>query len=365
MEHILLLIWVGFMALISKSIQCKKTVLVDGVEVERYNTVFTMLCFAPIILMAAFRTFNAGDTWAYSTMFKAMPSSISELPNYLKSTTKDQGFFAFSAIIKILFNDNVVIYFFIIALIQGIIVSNFFRKYSCNFFISLFLFVASIDYFTWMFNGIRQFLAVTIILSAMPLILKKKYIWTILIVLLAATLHQTALIMIPIIFISQGQAWNKKTVAFIIGILAILLFIDSFTPWLDSALSDTQYSNVVKEYTAWKDDGTNPLRVLVYSIPAIISFGARKTIRDSGDKVINLSTNMSIISTGIYLVSMLTSGIFLGRLPIYCSLFSYLLLPWELKHVFNENTRRYITLAMIVLYLGFYYFQMHIIYNVF
>lgn len=47
---------------------------------------------------------------------------------------------------------------------------------------------------------------------------------------------------------------------------------------------------------------------------------------------------MSIVSASIYLVSMFTSGIFIGRLPIYCSLYSYVLLPWEIKHLFNEKT---------------------------
>ena len=169
--------------------------------------------------------------------------------------------------------------------------------------------------------------------------------------------------MIPIIFIVQGKAWNKRTMVFIVGIIVILLFIGEFTSWLDTALSDTQYKNVVKDYTAWEDDGTNPLRVLVYSIPAIISFGARKIIRQSEDKVINIATNMSIISAGIYVVSMFTSGIFIGRLPIYCSLFSYLLLPWELKNVFKETMRQHITFAMIVLYLVFYFYQMHIVYS--
>lgn len=46
---------------------------------------------------------------------------------------------------------------------------------------------------------------------------------------------------------------------------------------------------------------------------------------------------MSIVSAGIYLVSMFTSGIYIGRLPIYCSLYSYVLLPWEIKHLFNEK----------------------------
>jgi len=51
-----------------------------------------------------------------------------------------------------------------------------------------------------------------------------------------------------------------------------------------------------------------------------------------------------------------TSGIYVGRLPIYCSLYANgILLPWEFRHVFGRQMRS----MAIVFYLLFYYFQMH------
>lgn len=45
-----------------------------------------------------------------------------------------------------------------------------------------------------------------------------------------------------------------------------------------------------------------------------------------------------IISTALYAISMVTSGIFIGRLPIYCSLYANgILLPWELNHLFGQG----------------------------
>ena len=126
-----------------------------------------------------------------------------------------------SIILKTIFGDDVTRYLFLIALIQGVIILNFFRKYSNNYILSIFLFIASSDYISWMFNGIRQFMAVVIILLAVPLLLKKKWIWSALFILLASTMHQSALIMIPIIFIVQGKAWNKKTLVLIFVVMAI------------------------------------------------------------------------------------------------------------------------------------------------
>ena len=58
-----------------------------------------------------------------------------------------------------------------------------------------------------------------------------------------------------------------------------------------------------------------------------------------------------------------TSGIFIGRLPIYASLYSYILLPWELDHLFDRTSGQLIMIGMVGLYLVFYYYQMHMIFG--
>ena len=73
--------------------------------------------------------------------------------------------------------------------------------------------------------------------------LKKKYVPAVILILLASTIHGSVLIMLPIIFVVQGKAWNKRTVfttlVFVIGIV----FIDRFTSILVTLLTETQYSD--------------------------------------------------------------------------------------------------------------------------
>ena len=125
---------------------------------------------------------------------------------------------------------------------------------------------------------------------------------------------------------------------------------------MDEALENTQYSNMVTDYTAMKDDGTNPIRVLVYCVPTILAFIGRKKIWESESRLFNLSVNMSIISSGLYILSIFTSGIFLGRLPIYCSLYNYILLPWEIQNIFNDKDSRLVFPISVLAYLAFYYY---------
>ena len=151
-----------------------------------------------------------------------------------------------------------------------------------------------------------------------------------------------------------------KTVVCILACLAALLFVDRFTNIMDSMLAETQYQNVVSDYQSWNDDGTNPLRVLVYSIPMILSLIGLKYVQAENDPMINTAVGASAIVCGLYVISMVTSGIFLGRLPIYISLWSQcILLPWEIKHMFTEKSARLVKIIAIFCYCVFFYFQMH------
>ncbi len=355
-KYVLVIFWIGFMWIVDKFFYMKRTELVCGKEEKRYTWAFAIVAFIPIIWIAGHRGWVA-DTGLYITNYRNMPTALTEIPSYIASVSKDKGFSVLSVVLKIFLGADYVPYLMALAIFQGISIIVFFRKYSSNYLLSIFLFIASTDYLSWMFNGIRQFMAVTIILFAMPLILEKKYFRVLLIILLASTMHQSVLLMIPFVFIAQGEVWNKKTVTFIMAALLAILFVGKFTNLLDDALSTTQYVNVVSDYTSWNDDGTNPLRVAVYSIPALLALLGKERIKEENDPVINLSANMSIISMGLYLISMVTSGIFIGRLPIYCSLFGYILLPWEIENIFAIESRNIVYFGTIVAYLVFYYYS--------
>ena len=234
---------------------------------------------------------------------------------------------------------------------------NLYKKYSSNYALSIFLFIASTDYVSWMYNGIRQFTAVTITLFAFKYILENRKVPAIIIILFASLFHGTALLLIPFVFIAQGEALNKKTVMFIMATLVAVMFIDKFTPILDEMLQETQYQNVVSDWTEWGDDGTNILRVLVYAVPTILSLVGLKYVRFENNKLINICVNMSIVSTGLYVISMVTSGIFIGRLPIYFSLYNYILLPWEIENMFEKKSARLVYIILFLFYMVFYMYS--------
>lgn len=362
--YILILIWLGGMALFANQKDITKYDILNGVAELRTQMWFAVVTFLPVIVWAATRPGRGfADTNAYIAMYGQFPTTLSGLIEYLPTVEKDVGFAIFGGIIKLIFGTSYRPFLAIIAIIQGVILIWFFQKYSENYLISIFLFIATSEYLSWMFNGIRQFLAVVIIIAATPLMLKKKYIPLILTILLASTIHQTALLMIPVVFIVQGKPWNKKTIFFIILTIGILLSVDQFTGFLDAALAETQYSATVSTWQEMNDDGSNPLRVLVYCIPAILSFIGRKRLEVDSTPIIALCINMSIVSAALYVISMVTSGIMIGRLPIYASLYSYILMPYEIERIFTKDSTKLVKSMMIVCYLLYYYYLMHFAYG--
>lgn len=358
------LIWILTAGIILTRFLPKKQEIVMGRIEERWQMAPAAVLVIPYIIAAALRSDNFGDTYAYRRVFSEAPNRIAELPFYLQGIKKDKGFSVFMVVLKSFIGNSSVCFFLIIAAIQMLCMAFIYRKYSENYWMSIFIFVAGTDYMSWCQNGIRQFLAIAIIMAGFPLLLKRKYVSLTVIILLGATFHASALLMVPIIFIVQGKAWNKKSVLCILGCILILIFVNRFTDGMNDALSNTQYSNMVTDWKEWEDNGTNPIRVFVYSIPMIFSVVGRRQIKEADNPVINIMTNFSILTSGIAVVSMKTSGIFIGRLISYGSVYSAsILLPWEMENIFTENSAKIIKSAAVLGYIGFFYYQMHFIWG--
>ena len=353
-----LILWVCIGGLLISKLSTRQKEDVLGNKRERWRIGPAILLLIPLIYWCAVRNLGFGDTGFYRDEFMRAPSTLSGISAYMAKQPKDAVFYGFGALIKSLVTTNYKVYFGIVGAIQLLCLGLVYRKYSRDYWMSIFLFVASTDYVGWMFNGTRQFLAAAITFTALPLILNKKYIPAILVILFASRFHQSALLMIPIIFIVQGKAWNKKTLLIALGTLIAVAFIDEFTGFLDSSLQDTQYKNVVSDWqNEFNDDGTNGLRVLVYAIPTIRAFIWKGKVAETDNSLIHLCVNMSVVSTGIYIISMFTSGIFIGRLPIYFSLYNYILLPWEVRHFFKKESRFLVTVCLILFYVAFFIYS--------
>lgn len=351
-------IFFGILAQASARRVCVGEYLGEEVYEARAHLFMAVVTFAVIVFFAGMRS-RVGDTIAYIQMFNDYPLFFNSRDVVFAEGAREPGFRLFSILIKTFISDNYTVWFSIISLISGICVMYPIYKYSCNFGVSAFLFMASCQ-FTWMFNGMRQFLVAAIMFSCTGLILKNRALLYVLIVCILSTIHKSALILIPMYFIAQGEPWNKRTLLFIGCIILAMIFTSKFTNLLTDVVEQTDYASSVNEFKN-TDDGTSPIRILVESIPIIMAFIYRNKIKEKLTPIIKLSINMSLIASGLYIISNIArSGILLGRLPIYFSLYNLILLPWLLNNIFEKKEKNFVYYIMILCYFAFFYYQMQV-----
>lgn len=305
------------------------------------------IIFAYIIFWVGMRN-RFVDTAAYIRSFNA--AEWSDISTLDFSFNSGWGFRLLEIVFKECISSNKQAWLMFLAVVSGACVGITFYKYSKNYFYSVFLFLATTN-FTWMMNGIRQFLAVTLLFAATPLIEKKKWFKYFILVLVCSTIHGTALMMIPIYFFVRSKPWKANTLLLLTGVLFVLFFTSSFTNLLENAFEETKYEDIGEKFLV--DDGVNPIRVLVYSVTTILAFMARKVLPQD-DVKINIFVNMSLVTTGLYLIAMATSGLLLGRLPMYAQLYQYMLLPYVIDKLFESRTKILVYIASIILFLLYF-----------
>lgn len=115
--------------------------------------------------------------------------------------------------------------YFWLFLISSIIVIYcyliFIKKYSKDYFLSVFIFI-TFGLYTFYFNGLRQGLAMAISILAMPYLVEKKFIKYFIIIFLASLFHKTALLFILFYFIvNLNLKLEYKALAVFLGSLSL------------------------------------------------------------------------------------------------------------------------------------------------
>ena len=341
------MIWNAFCGLLSKDSEV--TCIIEGREEKRSNFFFSFLTMAYIAFFLG-HIDSLFDLTAYEMGYKTVPYEPSQILEYMKTVEKYPGFFGLEVLFKTFISTEFFHFNLTLVIFDCLAILYFYRKYSCSFSFSMFLFLAS-EKHIWMVNGVKQFLAVCIILCFSKYLMEKKF-WKFAIgVFIASLFHTSALVVIPVYFFVHGKPWNKKMLLILFGSILAVTFVSEFTGIMEIILSDTNYdSSVLETYS-----GSNWLRIPIAAAPAIIALVSRKKIEDTAPKYINICINMSLVSACIYLVAAFTSGIHMGRMPIYFELYGFVSLPWLLDNAFDKETGKTVKIVCVVCYLIMYY----------
>lgn len=323
---------------------------------NRYNSkttlAFAILIFALPVFFIGMRT-NYIDTKGYMEGYLSVEPTFEYLKMELIDT-KSKGWLVYEWLLKIVFKNNATSFLMVTAIIQAGAVLKLFYKHSRDYSFSLLIFFLSCA-FVNMMNGIRQFMAITIILYFSDYLFEKKYIRFLIVIFFAFEFHSSAIIWLPMMFVVQGKPWRLKTLFVVLGALGIIFALDSFTDILGDALEGTYYEGYTEQFS--NDDGSNIFHTLIAAVPTLLAFFGKKYLPES-DTETNIMVNISLMGVLISLMANLTSGILIGRLPIYFTIYNFALFPTLFDSIFDKKYRFIIRLAAVVGYSAYAYYYM-------
>lgn len=303
-----------------------------------------MLAMLTIVLVAGLRR-NIGDTYFYRLIFEQNDFTV----DYILEGS-DIGFGFLQMVLKFFTNDAQILVF-TTALITNVLIVLVLNKYARMFELSLYVYITS-GLFLISMNGIRQFLAAAIIFAATKYIFDGSWKRFTLVVLIASTFHQSALILIPVYFIVRRKAWTKTTFSLLLVAVIIVLGYGQFSEILFSAIADTQYG----QYQNFSEGGANILRVAVSVAPLILAYLGRDRLRElfpGSDYMVNLS-----LLNLVFMMIASQNWIF-ARFTIYFGLYQLIVISWVVK-LFHEKDQKLIYYLIIIFYFIYFYYE-HVI----
>ena len=164
-------------------------------------------------LFAGFRYQIGTDYLAYVAVFNKIKTGI--------STRMEPGYYLLNKVTALL-GGNVQVVFFLISLIMMVFIYLSLKNYSKHLSVGLGILVFMLTFYQPSFNIVRQITAIAIILYSLKYIEQKMFIKYLLCILVAASFHLTAIVMLPFYFISSVLQWENK---FYLVILILLVFI--------------------------------------------------------------------------------------------------------------------------------------------
>lgn len=226
---------------------------------------------------------------------------------------------------------------------------RFIKKYAYDFAFSLYLYF--LFSFTGNINGIRQILAASILTLAFPLAVRKKYVRYILVVLLASTLHKSALIVIPLLFLFSGKRWNMGIICFEVFCLFSMFFSGPLNMLVGRFAADSyaQYLN----YAA----SANIINVLIGAVPLVmgILYHRQKPVDESDNRTMDVLINMQAISFGFMVLA--TKMAQYARIGGYMRHATTLIIPFLIDKLFSKDDRKIVKAMAIALYLAVFLYE--------
>lgn len=313
-SFVLLLISVFF----AKSFQ-NKAVYIDNLSqkqcgwVPKYNQA-NKAYFLLILLLTLYSGLRSrgNDTGAYiGAYLYDVEGSLKSFEGISFGFLDEPGFEIYQVLVKMIAGNNYARFLTITALITCASSIAFFRKYSSDFSLAVFIYIAS-TYYSYAMAALRQCLAMAIGIWAIPLIYKKKWIKAAVVLMVAVSFHKLIIIFALAVFLNDN-VWTWKTGMIVLGTTVLAIGFSTIVPVFSSTLGYNE------DYMIWlaSTQGTNIFRVLVWLLPAVLSFVYRNSVNASCNPMQKMIINLSIVGSMIMFLASFGAANMVARMAFY------------------------------------------------
>lgn len=296
--------------------------------------VFILLCF---VFVAGGRYFPGGGDWSiYRHNFE---SSLGLNNLNIESMIFEPGFLVLTGAIK-LFTSHYIIFFIVIESISCILLFLNITKYTEYRLTSLCIYF-SLFFLALDLVMIRSLLAVQIFLFSLRYIYNKKFIYYLICISIAASIHISSIVLLPMYLILNNHYKNKTVLIVILGgIMITLLRIDILTPILRLIPSLDSITYIYEKINSYLNSKRySSIRPLSFSqIEYLVWFFILMKHRaklSSYNHYFNIFFNMYLIY-GIILLYFIGVNAFSGRLKFFFIFSIIFFIPYFIK-VYKNN----------------------------
>lgn len=313
--------------------------------------VFVFLIILSLSLYAALRT-RGNDTTGYIKHFiEPIYFGIGDFfSNGGWVDSKGPLFTLFLTACKYHLSDNYHIFFFIIALITNGSIVIFLRRYSCNFPIAIFLYLA-MDGYGVSLTGMRQALATAIVIWTIPAATKKKWISFAIMLFLAYQIHFISILFLVVPFLRK-KIWNYSVVILTILSIIAAFYFEGFSDLMLDASSSLGFTY---QNSAILGTGVNILRVMVYLVPGVMALVYKNRLLET-EEIDKICINSSVAGGALVGIGLNGNANTFGRIGLLFEPCIYIALPSIIEKVFDNDTKRTVYITMVILFLIYYLF---------
>ena len=312
---------------------------------EKNKHLFLLLLFIPLLIVSWRRGNTTVDYGNYEYFFMAS-KNLSFFTGF-QSLGIEPGYFLLNKIVSLISSNFTTFLFFFSTIILSIYY-YFFYKFSQFYGMSMLLLIAFGSYYT-SFNTMRQFLAASICIIGV-INIKKGFFKYSLIIILAASIHYTALVMIPFYFLLQFNLSNFKEFTIFSFLVSLFFVIYIFSPEIVKFITSFSYT----DYSVIGAFGISTGTPLISLTRFIFLLGYSLLFV----KLINFNNINEVIGFNSIIIT-LVFMLFSTRIELF-QRFSYFFMPYmtvfipnltsKLK---NKNTRLFFNSLIFIICVGY------------